>query len=118
MTLPRLTGTLTSSPSRSTVKLSFWPSWRSDRRPQRLRTRLVVGQRGAVDLAEDVADRQRAVGRASSGRSEDLEGRLDGVVQRAERHRDRGVLGGHHLHLALVAVLLGGLVVGVDRLWG
>ncbi len=86
----------------------------------------VLGRRDrdAADLEQDVADLELAVRRRALGDRGDLDGRRDVVPELAQRRRDRGVLRGHHVDLALLAVLLlGGVrrvhgVVGVHRVVG
>ena len=80
---------------------------------------LLGGRDGlAVDLLDDVADLEPALGRAAGLDGLHLDRGLHVVVELGEGHRDRGVLGGDHLDRAAQVVLLRRLVGAVDDVVG
>ena len=97
------TCTVTGFPSRSTVIGTDVPGGHGGDQGRH------VGLRRdprVTDLAQHVAHLELAVGRHAVGDVDDLDGRVDRDVELGQRGRHRGVLGGHHLDLALRGVLL------------
>ena len=113
-----VTLTSTSLPSRSTVSVTCSPGGVDLIAARSSSDALPMSSLSGVPLtfADQVAHGERTVGGRARADQGDLERRGHRLAQRPQGHGDGGVLRRHHLHLTLVADLVGGLVVGVDRL--